>query len=341
MARLNIKTDLSALLIAGIILAGIGWVFSRKPLGLVKQNQSVHSSNNTNETNDFKTQNNPGLTAGYLYVVTEKNSSKQIVSINLNDSTQKTIYTDSDEKSKLIGWIGVEQNKVIAMEAENKQSESGRLITISIDKKATKVTLQEEININNKPTYDKSSGQLLLIDFSPAERDFGFIISAQKLDGTSRRTILKNINGISGLTSFDDKIFFGQLADKQTKVFVYDWGGNKLNEAIINGVLIDSEWINNKILLSTSPPGSATANQAEISIYSEELTKNEKTIAKRPGSKVNITHISTDLIAYLNVQYKNGVIASGVEGDVILSNINTGEEKNIGNAIGIIGYNNE
>lgn len=341
MARLNYKTDLSALLIAGLILAGIGWIFSREPLELGNQTKNVQPVGDANKTEDSNPQNNPGLTTGYLYVITGENSSKQIVSINLNDSSQRVIYTDSDEKMKLISGIGVEQKNVIVLEAENKQSESGRLTTVSTDKKATKVTLQEEININTKPMYDKVAGQLLLIDFSPAERDFGFIVSTQKLDGTSRRTILKNLNGISGLTSFKDKVFFGQLADKQTKIFVYDGNGNKIKEASIEGVLIDSEWIENKILLSVSPSGNATANLAEISVYSEELTKTENKIAKRAGSKVNITPISTDLIAYLSVQYKDGVVTGGIEGDVILSNINSGEEKNVGKAIGIIGFNNE
>ena len=339
MRRLNYKADLSALLISGLILAALGWFFSRKPL--VLNNQVQLTTETKNETATIE-KDLSQTDSGFLYVVKKKNNVKQIVKISLKDDNNEIIYTDSDENQKLVSAIGVTKENIIILESENKQSETGNLTIISNDKKATKVVKQKDFNFNSNPIYDKVNDQIIKVDFSQAERDFGFIVNSEKLDGSNIRDILKNISGILGLTISDsNKILFGQLVDKKTKIMIYDLSGNNIKETNINGVIIDTAWANENIYLTIAPFGNATANQSEINVFSKELVTQESKIKNNDGAEVNIVPISKNLIAYLNVQYKNGIVTNDVEGDIILSDTSDGEEKKLGKAIQIIGFINE
>ena len=338
MSRLNYKADLSALLIAGLILAVLGWFFSRKPL--VMDNQITVSPQTVNNIKAIDN-NAPRITAGYLYIIVNKNNSKQVEKINLDGGSRTVIYTDSDEKMKLINGIGIRNNTVIVLESKGKESEIGNITTISTDRKASKTIIQEDINFNLNPIYDKDSDQLVITDFSGVERDFGFMVSVEKIDGSNQRNILKNINGILNITTSKNKVFIAQLQEKQTKLIIYDDNGNKVKEATVDGVLINSSWDKGKIYLSIAPSGNATANQSKINVFSGELVSQPSKITHHDGSEVNIIPISDSTIAYLAIQYKNGVVSSNVEGDIIFANIDSGEEKNLGKAVKIIGYSNE
>src|SRR3989338_3110669 len=183
MSRLNYKADLSALLIAGLILAVLGWFFSRKPL--VMENQITVSPQTVNNIKAIDN-NAPRITAGYLYIIVNKNNSKQVEKINLDGGSRTVIYTDSDEKMKLINGIGIRNNTVIVLESKGKESEIGNITTISTDRKASKTIIQEDINFNLNPIYDKDSDQLVITDFSGVERDFGFMVSVEKIDGSNQ-----------------------------------------------------------------------------------------------------------------------------------------------------------
>lgn len=337
--KLSTKSELISLLVASVIIAVFGWYLSRdkSTINDIENKQSIVKPINKVNVEEDK----PKL--GKLIISKNKNSSKYIYTFDLQNSEEKLIYTDSDEKNKIIYILGIINNKLAVLEAENINEEIGQLVLISIDGSAKKEYYQKNVNKSSPPLLSTSENKIITTGYNQSEKDFGFILKISNLDGTNSRTI-KTINQspLNTIVSNDGKnIYYSLIGQKDTKLIKIDIEGNEIKTAQIDGIIINLLKTDKYLILSLAPFGNSTVNQSKVVLLGDELTPVENKIEDEQGAEIDLKIISDNLITYQNVNFESGIINENNQGNAKLLDLENFEIKNLTKVNKIIGYISE
>lgn len=335
MGKFDRKAIYSIFLFTACIIAVSGWIFSRKNLNLSNPSPQIISTSNVN-IDDNKTSATDS-TSQNLLVLNKSGVSNNVEIFDTLKKASRLAYTDSDENNKIISVIGITNHKIIMAESDQKNNTTN-LVSISLDGKVQKDILQKNISVANKPILKPQSNQIMMIDFSPVEKNFGYTLTLEQLDGSNPRVLLHNANSIIAPSFSEDgsQLIFASQVNKGFDIQLY----NIQNESIIakyhlDTVVLDEKWIGNKSII-VSTHDNKNSNSILLVLDSKlNLTKSIQT--KSNGNIQNIVSLGDSTIFFIQMNENN----SPLEKSTIKSyNLNMQEEINLGNAYELIGIYN-
>lgn len=332
-------TELVTFLIASCILAGFGWAMSRNSMNTSPTDQVV----DTARVPDPNVQSKPEkeVDAGSIIILKKIGNSHSIVSKSLTTKESKILYTDSDEEMKIIKALFVRSNEIIIIESAQPLSDSGSLTGISLDGRAQKHVYQKDISASIPPILNPQNEKIIMINFSPVEKSFGFSLVGENIDGTNQSIILQNVQSILAPTYSPrgDKVLYASTQSNKTSLSIIDTSsGSVLKQSDIEGVVLDSAWIQNTLYISLAPKGNATSNNASLKTFSEQLEPIDSYIPDLIGAELNVVSISPTIIGFVRVEYPHGVPSAQADGTVILYDTISHESTEFDQAQKIIGY---
>lgn len=342
MLRRSRVTELSAFLIASVILAGFGWAISRNSTTNNQTGQKMDTAVSTPKKETPPAKESPVV--GSLLLLKNNGSSRSIISETLDSKQSKTLYTDSDEKNKIVTALGVRSNEALIIENSQPLSDSGSLVGISLDGKATKKVYQEEISASFLPVLNPKNDTVLTVSFSPVEKSFGFSFVIENIDGTNPSVIAQNIQSVispSFSPSGDAIVYAGSQSDTTTLYIINVASGDIIKKSTIDGIVLDTRWHGKTIYISLAPKGNATSNKASLALYSEDLVKNSEQISDKEGAEINVVPISDTIISFARALFPNGIPTQRTNATITLFDSTTKEFTDFDQAEKVIGYIHE
>lgn len=337
MRKQSLINDIIVLMITGLFLAGFGWYISRKQ---IVNNINITDNRTTNKNEELvKEKTNSDLISGSIIGLKSTDNHKSIVLTSITDGKTKVIYTDSDEKKKITSIIGQLDSDIIFTENFSNNIDLSDLVSISTEGKLNKKIIQTDISLSSNPIIKPNSSEILILSFSPIEKDFGFSLSLSKVDGTNKKTIIKNVKSILSpkFSPSGDFIIYASLIDKKSQLNIIDLNGQVVKNINFDGTILDIVWLKSGIIISRSDNKIAGANQGSL-IFLDDNLNNLKNLKDQEGAEIDLVPISDKLIAFRRVKFKSGVATPLVTGDLILLDIESNEEKKITSLNQINGY---
>lgn len=196
-----------------------------------------------------------------------KTVENQITRIYLKtEKENKLIYRDNDENEKVQKVFGLGNNKIIIV--ENKNS-SYQISSLDIDGSGKKETLASDIFSFGVPELNPTADSALTTTFSNAEKEYGYSLFIQNLDGTNKRKIsqLSPNNIISPRFSFDSKkvTFLTTKNSTDSKIFLYEESSSETKQIYSTEMnIFELAWLSDDIVFSAIAKGESATNSIEL-----------------------------------------------------------------------------
>jgi hypothetical protein len=189
-----------------------------------------------------------------------------------NAAKETVLFTDSDSKLKLSTVLGIVDNKAVAILSGD--DEQSQLAEILLDGTGKTNILNANFGGIAGAALRTSTRTVAFAVFDNSERNFGFTLTQEKLDGSGRTTIDQDTQGISlpiwSQSSTTLAYVKGQATpDTGQEIRIAPDGSNpkavyKLEK---NTVVTDLVWLNDQTLLYVVEPlGNTTQNKAKTMI---------------------------------------------------------------------------
>lgn len=142
-----------------------------------------------------------------------------------NGSNKQLIFTDSDEKEKILNILGVIDNKIYLLMGSDT---SKNLYSISLDSIGKK---NIEINNFNNESYAIGNGIIAYLAFSNAEKDFGYKIFTSTLTGSNKAEIASEYLSPFNLKLDNDYLYY--TIDRSNVFEIYSINLDKYDKKLI------------------------------------------------------------------------------------------------------------
>lgn len=204
-------------------------------------------------------------------------------------SNKQLIFTDSDEKEKILNILGVTENKIYLLMGNDA---SKNLYSISLDSIGKK---NIEINNFNKESYAIGNSIIAYLEYSNAEKDFGYKIFTSTLTGSNKAEIASESLSPFNLKLDNDYLYY--TIDRSNVFEIYSINLDKYDKKLIAE-------INKK-------PNQYQINKDNIIFLSENRLFNYDLTTKLYKDYVNESEINSFVINNEYMYYtKNGIIYS-------------------------------
>ena len=310
-----------------IITAGAYWL--AKGNFLSNKNQPSSSDSQISIIEQSAQPNDAHQVFKTLFYAVNQGENINISTINLESLQKKLIFTDADETLKIKRLSNIGGNSILALMGPKGDAPTAALYSISLDGKGNKTKLQNEVTTLTSPSLSPDGKNISLIEFSNAEKDFGYSVISENLDGTDKKIVYKNPSPLSFLTFKQDgaklavvkttqsgsEIIIVNLADLKPQT-IYKTQDEQISYL---------NWTSSGLTFSKSPTKNA---KNTTDIYScDEQGNNLKKISALSTVKT-FPLISPD---GLNLTYIS-------KNNLILYNINEAKEQNLTVASQILGW---
>ncbi len=194
------------------------------------------------------------------------------------EKENKLIYRDSDENEKVQKVFGLGNNKIIII--ENKNS-SYQISSLGIDGSGKKKTLASDIFSFGVPELSPTADLALTTSFSNAEKDYGYSLFIQNLDGANKRKISQLLpsNIVSPKFSFDSKkvAFLTTKNSAESKIFLYEESSSETKQIYSTAMnIFELAWLGDDIVFSAIAKGESATNSIEL----YQLNISQQTVKK-------------------------------------------------------------
>ena len=262
--------------------------------------------------------------------------SREIVGI-FNDKTKK-LFTDTDEKEKVLKFSNISQMKVVAIMGENYESKSGSLFEIDLNT-GKKTLLQKYFSLKSTLSLSADGEKIAYTKFSNIEEFYGYTLYFEEKSGSNRKKVYNSSDVIkSPVFKTSSKIDFIVTENLQSVIKEFNSVNNKVSDIIKDDNVIDSISSNGKDLLYSLRKSNNSSGQIDI-IYSGN-TISEK-VTDFSGGIANFLALSTDgQIGYVLAQYSLEKINEETSGQLYTLNIENLERQSAGKGNQILGWQN-
>lgn len=164
------------------------------------------------------------------YIEILNGSNHNILKLDLGSNDRKVVYTDNNDKLKLIAALGMDaDNKIIALLGTDLGSFNGELVTISTDGKGTITNLIKNFGSSIKPSIFQD--YILTGDYQNNE-PAGYNIYVQKLDGSNKRQIGGGISSLIDPILVSSDSFSYLTLDNKSKYNLITINNSKISSTI-------------------------------------------------------------------------------------------------------------
>ncbi|MGI6103114.1 MAG: TolB family protein [Patescibacteria group bacterium] len=188
------------------------------------------------------------------------------------DGTERILFTDTDEELKLERVLGTatDGTRVFAIARRNGSAESS-LVEIQLDGTGDLAVRRSTFPMSSATPVVSATGKVAAVYFNNAERDFGFNLVIDSLEGGSSKTVASDTAGIGPLAWSPDgqTIAFarGQTSpDGGTVLATVDASGKPTDRATLPNTqaVVDVAWIDENALALVVEP--RTADGAAVAV---------------------------------------------------------------------------
>jgi Tol biopolymer transport system component len=250
-----------------------------------------------------------------------KDNVTYLYSYDTATSEKKLYYYDGDETDKVIRALGLDkEGNILILEGATDQSGAAKLVSVGTDGKADKKILAHDIFTVNPPVLAPDQNKIAITSFSNAEANFGFSLFIQNLDGSNKRKIAQAKTNIlsPSFSSDSTKLAYVINRGKQgSKIEVYSLNESSAQTVLVTPKIITSiGWLNDNLVASMSPAGTATANQSEL----YEIRLPGATLKQLTDNQVNENNLfsfdSDQRLAYISQKLASGITGQNPPGEI-------------------------
>lgn len=279
-----------------------------------------------------------------LVALQAEDGTSKIVQLDQDAGNPKTLYNDKNDQEKLKAVAGLKNDgSVLYLVVARPQEEfKGKLVEISTDGKANTKTLREEITFLTPPVVSPVGDKLALTSFNNEEKDFGFSVSLENLDGSDKKTVYKSAETISIVDFSSDGAKLALVKSSPSggsQLVVVDLAAGT-NHGVYStpNTIMSADYETSQIVLSQAPTGKNKANEAEL----YRTDPDGKNVTKLTGNTAAESQLvltpDGKAAAYLQVSYADGLATPGVTGNLVVFDLDKKTELLIGKGTGVVGW---
>jgi hypothetical protein len=201
-----------------------------------------------------------------------------------------------------------------------------------------KTVLQSDISLESQYILNETSGQIVFTSFSQAERDFGYSLIMEKINGHDKKIIKKNIPSLSTITWNQDgnKVAYFQPENKTLSLI--DTSGHLIDQKTLKYDLFSLSSSEDGFYLTTK----GEPDNSSIVSLNNDLKQLSPNIEDKKGAEINITFLDKNNIVFKRVDnYSNQSINNNTISNIINYNSQQKKESVLDQAVEIVGYINE
>lgn len=178
-----------------ILIGGFVYYFSKS---ISLQGQTGKSEEQIPITSQNDSQNVPQK-PGLLVFASKEAEVTSIFTYNLETKVKNKIFTDADEslKIKRLSNVTADGQNFLALLGEAGDQPTATAYLISTNGKGTLKKLVDGLTTFSSPVVSTDGKQIAYVTFSNAEKDYGFSLNLSNLDGSNKKTLLRDPTGLS------------------------------------------------------------------------------------------------------------------------------------------------
>lgn len=340
------KNQIAALILIIVVAAGI--VVASSTIKTTPQTGNNPSANLTQTADNGSADSAVQATnnADKVAYAAVTDSKKEIFTNDINNSSAKMIFTDSDESDKIKSIGGISNNnKILALFAPANQEFVGNLYEISLTEAGKSTKIADNFASSGIPKISPDGKKISYTLYSNAETDFGYKLIVSNIDGTSKKQLDNNDDNISiyGWSPDSAKVLYSKGSyEDETKLYYADTNSLKLSDLIsIKGQIFNISWGANDIFVLNMKEKNKPLNSTELYKFTFKKLKLEQITDNKLFEDFPIISPDGQKIMYFCADYGSGKIDIFKNGDINIANIDGKSAKKIGDGNLPIGWVNE
>lgn len=138
--------------------------------------------------------------SGRLVITMKNGEATEIQSIDVATKEKKVLFSDktSDQKIQALSQL-TPKGDTILMVLGQLGDPAGKLVALKTDGSGQKTTVIEQYVANGSPALSPDQTKMAMVSFANTESNFGFTLSIQDVNGSNRKELVTDENGISNL----------------------------------------------------------------------------------------------------------------------------------------------